>query len=428
MKIVASELRMDASTGYREVREQTGGIGRNPRISSNDGPSFQLPLPDPAMAMTIGTELEAHVVQSSLEARSIVKVGDISGESAFSRQKVLASAVGEILGRQIRVGDVIVQDREQSWQTAANQERTDRLDSPARSPFAMIFNRLSLAYTYEKVSVASSGHVATADGRTIDFSLDLSLERQDLSISSRAGQVAAGILLDPLVLSFTDGLDVLAETAFFFDLNGDGRGERIAGLGRCSGFLGIDLNGDNRFNDGTELFGPRTGFAFDELRAYDGDGNNWIDENDPVFAKLGLWMEAGGENARLVGLREAGVGALALASTENQFSLKNSTGRVVGRIDRSGLFLMEDGAVRSLQEIDLAAGPAGKEGLEERPQSLETVSQALAVLQRLILVRRRQLEHLTLLRFAGHRQARAEKRLAEKFWEWQENGWGGTKV
>jgi len=158
------------------------------------------------------------------------------------------------------------------------------------------------------------------------------------------GQAAAGILLDPLVLSLDDGFDVLADTEFSFDLDCDGCVENIAGLRKGSGFLGIDLNGDNRFNDGGELFGPRTGFAFNELRACDKDGNDWLDENDPIFAKLGLWTGAGGDDEQLISLQEAGVGALALSSTENQFSLKNTQRQVVGRIDRSGVFLMEDGA------------------------------------------------------------------------------------
>jgi len=278
----------------------------------------------------------------------------------------------------------------------------------------------SFEYSWEKISLATSGHVSTADGRAIDFSLNLSLERESLSLDTQFGPTRAGMFIDPLVLSFDNSLNMLDDTVFSFDLDCDGTAENIAGLRGGSGFLGLDINGDSIFNDGGELFGPITGYAFDELRTYDEDGNDWLDENDPVFARLGLWMGAGGAEGRMLSLREAGVGALALASTENQFSLKNSDGRIVGRIDRSGIFLMEDGAVRSLQEIDLQDVEELQKD-QDRLRNVETIPQALGFLRYLIAFREHQLAHLTLAKIAEKGRVEKEKGLAERFWEWQEN-------
>lgn len=53
--------------------------------------------------------------------------------------------------------------------------------------------------------------------------------------------------------------------------------------------MALDVNYDGIINDGRELFGPRTGNGFLELAEFDIDGNNWIDENDPIFEKLRIW-------------------------------------------------------------------------------------------------------------------------------------------
>ena len=387
MKIVTSDLRMDASTGYRDVRGQAGLNSANRRPAGIDDQVFQLKLP-----ISIGNGIEQHVVRRTTESKSSGKIVGDTAKTFFYQQKEDVSEV----------------------------DRFGGLTSPASVDLTYLPFSRSFEYSWEKISLATSGHASTDDGRSIDFSLNLSLERESLSLSHQLGRTAAGMFIDPLVLSFGNDLNVLEDSFFSFDLDCDGIAENIAGLRAGSGFLGLDINGDSMFNDGGELFGPSTGYAFDELRAYDEDGNNWLDENDPVFARLGLWMGAGGAEGRMLSLREAGVGALALASTENQFSLKNSDGRIVGRIDRSGFFLMEDGTVRSLQEIDLQdvdEQQYDKDGL----RSVETISQALAFLRHLIALRKHQLAHLTLARIAEQGREEKEKGLAEKFWEWQEN-------
>ncbi len=55
-----------------------------------------------------------------------------------------------------------------------------------------------------------------------------------------------------------------------------------------SGFLALDLNNEGIIINGNELFGPRTGNAFAELSVHDEDGNNLIDENDPVYDQLSV--------------------------------------------------------------------------------------------------------------------------------------------
>lgn len=95
MKIVASDLRMDASTGYRDVREQTGWISRNQKPSEGIEPVFHLPLPPVLVA---ADRIEKHTVRSSIETRSSDKTAGGLAEQSFSRQKILSSASEEVLG------------------------------------------------------------------------------------------------------------------------------------------------------------------------------------------------------------------------------------------------------------------------------------------------------------------------------------------
>jgi len=79
----------------------------------------------------------------------------------------------------------------------------------------------------------------------------------------------------------------LGNTKFLFNL--DSVKEDLPMIRPGSGFLALDLNNDGIIINGNELFGPRTGNGFAELSVYDEDGNNLIDENDPVYDQLSVW-------------------------------------------------------------------------------------------------------------------------------------------
>ncbi len=114
----------------------------------------------------------------------------------------------------------------------------------------------------------------------------------------------------------------------------------------------MDVNSDGQINDGSELFGPTSGHGFQELSDLDSDGNLWIDENDAIYDKLLIWNPET-ENS-LISMREAGVGAISITHAKSPFLLEDSVGKTLGQVKESGIFLSEDGNVRSIQEIDLA--------------------------------------------------------------------------
>ncbi len=203
-----------------------------------------------------------------------------------------------------------------------------------------------------KMSFISQGIVRTADGRQINFSVKLNMSREfaeQHSVTIRAGEA-----VDPLVINFSGTAPELTSTKFSFDLDADGREEQISFLGPGSGFLAVDLNGDGRIGSGKELFGPGTGDGFAELDNYDLDGNQWIDENDPIYDRLRIWTRDQNGNDVLLALGQKGIGAIFLGNTGTAFEMKDSSNKLQGQVQSTGVFLYENGRAGTIQQIDLA--------------------------------------------------------------------------
>ncbi len=208
-------------------------------------------------------------------------------------------------------------------------------------------------YEEERITFSAIGSVQTADGKTIDFSLDLSMERSfysEESINIQAGDP----LIDPLVISYSGNASDLTDMKFSFDLDADGQEDRISNVASGSGYLAFDKNEDGIINNGSELFGPSTGDGFDELSAYDEDGNNWIDERDTIYTKLSLWRKEDDGNDSFVSLKEADVGAIYLGNATTQFDIKDSENQLNGRIQKTGIYLKDSGGAGLVQQVDLA--------------------------------------------------------------------------
>lgn len=205
----------------------------------------------------------------------------------------------------------------------------------------------------EAVSFNSSGTVTTADGRTIDFGIQLEMSRSFEAYYERQG-IELSAMTDPLVLNFDGDVAGLSDQKFMFDLDADGTEEEISMLNSGSGFLALDRNNDGVINDGSELFGTKSGDGFKDLAAYDEDHNGWIDENDSIFDELRIWIKNEDGQDELVGLKDKNVGAIYLDSASTDYTLRGNTGNVNGAIRRTGVFLYEDGMAGVLSHLDIA--------------------------------------------------------------------------
>lgn len=206
---------------------------------------------------------------------------------------------------------------------------------------------------HERSDFTSTGTVTTADGRTLDYALGLSMCR-DYSCERTVAEGGTIELRDPLVINFDGHAAELENQCFAFDVDADGSAENVHALGPGSGYLAIDRNGDGRVNDGSELFGTASGDGFADLAALDGDGNRWLDEADPAFSTLRVWRRDAAGGSSLTTLRDAGVGALYLGAEETPFALTDDDNRLLGQVRASGIYLNEDGRAGTLQQIDLA--------------------------------------------------------------------------
>lgn len=205
----------------------------------------------------------------------------------------------------------------------------------------------------ERTEFSAAGVVETADGRSINFAVNLSMSRSystETSISIRAGEQ----LTDPLVLNFNGNAAELSSGSFEFDLDSDGEAEEMRFLAGGSGFLAIDRNNDGVINDGSELFGTKSGNGFADLAAYDEDGNQFIDENDSVYSQLRIYNKDAQGNDLVSTLAENDVGAIYLDNEETPFTIKDENNETLAQVRRSGVFLKESGGVGTVQQVDLA--------------------------------------------------------------------------
>lgn len=224
--------------------------------------------------------------------------------------------------------------------------------APGRAGFGLEYDFSASYGESERTAFSAAGVVRTADGAEIRFELAFAMSRsysESVSLSLRAGDQR---VKDPLVLDFGGPAAALSDARFAFDLDGDGRQERVP-LVSGSGFLAFDRNANGRIDDGRELFGPVSGDGFAELAELDDDGNQWIDEADAAWSQLRLWLPDAEGKGSLRSLGEAGVGALYLGRVATPFALKDAANDTQGLMRASSVYLREDGGAGTVSQVNL---------------------------------------------------------------------------
>lgn len=285
------------------------------------------------------------VVQKSAEAALPTDGGMID-----LNMRILQALFERLTGRKCRVTEVPARQMSGPDQAAVQEER-----GGLPPGWGVRYERHAIYHESETTSFTANGVIVTTDGQQIEIGIQLNMSRSFTAVLDEVFQVGQAAFKDPLVINFGGTAAQLTQTTFSFDIDADGINEQLAFVGPGSGFLALDKNNDGVINDGSELFGARSGDGFAELAAYDSDGNGWIDENDAIFSRLRIWIKTVSGEDRLLTLAEVGIGAIYLGQIETSFSLKDSGNALQGQVRATGLFLFENGGTGTIQQLDLVA-------------------------------------------------------------------------
>ena len=307
----------------------------------------------------------SHLAKSAIhdtgKGRASTRTGDREDITDTDPVSRLVRMLAELItGKKIKITSIAPRDDGIDPQKAAELSQAINADAqvkpqvPSLAGFGLEYNSNQTYAEAERMNFSAQGVVRTTDGTMIQFNLRLSMERafaSEKSVSIRLGDAVKQ--QDPLVINFNGSAAQLTDTKFSFDINADGNSEQISFVGANSGFIALDKNNDGTINNGSELFGPKSGNGFLDLSVYDQDRNGWIDENDAVFNQLKVWSRDSQGNDVLTSLKEKGVGALYLGAASSPFELKTGSNSSLGSIRSSGLYLNENGSVGTLQQVDL---------------------------------------------------------------------------
>lgn len=288
--------------------------------------------------------------------RGAVHSGNASTEGLEDREIRVLAMLEKLMARMLDylsgAGNAQVTDLREVLRTDDVALTDKGAQTSRRSDMRWQSETIERLHEHEDTQFVSTGKIRTSDGRALGFNLELDMCR-DFASERKNSQSGSVELCDPLVINFEGKALELSGKRFAFDLDVDGETEVIQGFGG-SGYLSIDRNGDGCINDGSELFGTRSGNGFADLASFDDDGNNWLDESDEIFNTLRVWQPDAAEKEMLVSLRQKGVGAIYLGSTETPFALTDAENRLLANIRSSGVYLREDGRSGSVQQVDLA--------------------------------------------------------------------------
>ena len=197
---------------------------------------------------------------------------------------------------------------------------------------------------YQAVQASFSGEITLANGNAISFDMDFSME-----VSWARYSYSEQKMQDPLIVSLSGNAVELSADSSKFDLLSDGSEVKLPQLAAQQFYLAYDRNRDNQINNGSELFGVKTGQGFKDLAKYDDNGNGFIDPSDDIWQYLYLWRP----EQSLQNMQQAKLGAISLESVPTVMPLYNNKQQLAGQLQRSGIALTAEGKPALLQQIDL---------------------------------------------------------------------------
>jgi Ca2+-binding RTX toxin-like protein len=161
--------------------------------------------------------------------------------------------------------------------------------------------------------------------------------------------------VDPLVLDLDgDGIELSPRGSIspYYDIDGDGFGEKSGWLRGDDAFLVRDLNSNGTIDDVSEMFGNATTTGFASLATLDSNTDGKISSADTNFGTIKIWRDLDGDavtdSGELQTLTAAGITEISLATTPansviagnvvtatSTFTRSNSTTGTIGDVTLS---------------------------------------------------------------------------------------------
>lgn len=351
MKISSSALQLEASNQKSQHHEVTESLRS---WVGNQRPDFEKSGRAVAIQPSANVDIssDARAAQSS-EANAIKDGIDAAENDPMLR--LIRAMISMLTGREVDVFDTseLKVDNPAPAVADPNQSAVAQR-APQPAGFGVEYDYSERYSESEQTNFDATGVIRTEDGKEIKFNLSLSMTRsysEESSTSIRLGD--ARQKKDPLVINFGGNSAQLTSQRFKFDIDADGQADEINFVSGGSGFLALDRNGDGKINDGSELFGAKSGDGFAELAALDTDNNGWIDENDDAYGKLSVWTKDANGKDQLMTLKQANVGAISLSRVATPFEVKTPQNAQLGEIRSTGVYLRENGTAGTVQQVDL---------------------------------------------------------------------------
>ncbi|WP_114089117.1 hypothetical protein [Thalassospira profundimaris] len=320
------------------TRENLASRGQTARQQQTSGSSGSNPASHPGLR-----EREASVRAEIASSVSQIRPMSVSGsdviDDASRRMNRDALIVFTLLGFPPEKARNMAEDLSD---TASNIAPPDGLNTALRNfsrqsgNLSLVASSIELNFSQTNLQMASQNGTITGVSVT---EFQLRIEQIRMEISNVTQQ-------DPLILDLDgNGIDITSlRDGAIFDLDGDGRNDRVAWITGKDALLALDKNKNGKIDDGKELFGDQNGAkdGFAELATYDDNGDGTIDAQDRVFSSL-ILLHADGTQSSLA---DEGITSLRVSAITPL-----SERLIGGTLAAKGEFVRDDGSVGTTGEV-----------------------------------------------------------------------------